>query len=88
MATFGWSGAEAVTYSTISQALLGTMGLLISIGFSTKFLSRFAPERFYVLFSILMALLFFLLTFQWPFITARLPNCDSAKYPWCEHTPV
>jgi hypothetical protein len=17
-----------------------------------------------------------------------LPNCDSAKYPWCEHTPV
>jgi len=57
MATFGWDGKEAMNYMTITQGLLGAMGLLISIGFSTQFLSRLAPERFFIFFSLAMVLL-------------------------------
>lgn len=52
---------------------MGLMGILICLGYTLRLLSRF-KERFCVLGALSMMLGFFLASYPWPFLGARLPD--------------
>ncbi|KAL3099215.1 hypothetical protein niasHT_029022 [Heterodera trifolii] len=86
MAAFNWSGEQAVIYTMLTHGVVGIMGLLISIGYAMRIFTRF-KERKCILASLCLMLIFFLVTFPWPFLSARMP-ANSCAFSWCDSTPT
>ncbi|KAL3123439.1 hypothetical protein niasHT_004611 [Heterodera trifolii] len=86
MSAFDWSGEQAVIYTMLTQGVVGIMGLLISIGYALRIFTRF-KERKCILASLCLMLIFFLVSFPWPFLSARMP-ANSCAFSWCDSTPT
>ncbi|KAL3120878.1 hypothetical protein niasHT_001120 [Heterodera trifolii] len=86
MAAFNWSGEQAVIYTMLTHGVVGIMGLLISIGYAMRIFTRF-KERKCILASLCLMLILFLVTFPWPFLSARMP-ANSCAFSWCDSTPT
>ncbi|KAL3071795.1 hypothetical protein niasHS_016894 [Heterodera schachtii] len=86
MAVFNWSGEQAVIYTMLTHGVVGIMGLLISIGYAMRIFPRF-KERKCILASLCLMLIFFLVSFPWPFLSARMP-ANSCAFNWCDSTPT
>ncbi|KAL3082277.1 hypothetical protein niasHT_031450 [Heterodera trifolii] len=86
MAAFNWSGEQAVIYTMLTQGVVGIIGLLISIGYAMRIFTRF-KERKCILASLCLMLIFFLVSFPWPFLSARMP-ANSCAFSWCDSTPT
>ncbi|KAF7640460.1 hypothetical protein Mgra_00000281 [Meloidogyne graminicola] len=72
MTVFALSGEQMVFITMLIQFSMGVFGIFVCLGYAFRLLSRL-DERCCITAALIIMILFFLLTFPWPFINSPMP---------------
>ncbi|KAK0394104.1 hypothetical protein QR680_000567 [Steinernema hermaphroditum] len=101
MQVFAFTKQQTVKYGSIAQGGMGIMSLITYVAFIFGDLSRFMDYRIGTIGSLVLFLLFHLITYPWPFIpeglttyskddllnaTHEVVGCNVDKFTWCNST--
>uniref|UniRef100_A0A7E5A199 MFS domain-containing protein n=1 Tax=Panagrellus redivivus TaxID=6233 RepID=A0A7E5A199_PANRE len=73
MAAFQWSSSDTVKYTSAMMLAVGGFSMIFSVAYVFFKINKIISERIALVCSMIVFLLFFVLTFPWPFLGKTMP---------------